>query len=57
MKEMERLKDELEKAMKLFNGILQDVAAYDTFTPEHFRDRIHTKALIGLRPSKDKVDM
>ena len=32
-----------------FDGILQDVAAYDMFTPEHFRDRIHTKALDGLR--------
>ena len=43
------LKDELAQAKQLFDGILQDVAAHDAFTPEHFRDRIYTKALKGLR--------
>ena len=43
------LKDRLEQAKQLFDGILQDVAAHDVFTPGHFRDRIYTKALKGLR--------
>ena len=35
------LKDRLEQAKQLFDGILQDVGAYDMFTPKHFRDRIY----------------
>lgn len=51
------LNDELTittRAKQLFDGILQDVAAYDMFTPRHFRNRIYTKALKGLRLGNDE---
>lgn len=48
------LKDKLTQAKQLFEGILQDVAAYDMFTPKHFRNRVYNKALKGLRLGNDE---
>ena len=51
-----QLKNKLKRAHKKFDGILQDVAAFDMFTATHFRDRIYVKALKGLRLTIDKEE-